>query len=131
MKYTSTIKSRQFIVSEQGKKIFIVPGEGEMSEAEAVTVAKSLWGKRLIEAGSLTFEKTIEVKDEKVEHGMTIPKEKEKPSEESSGNGKEGDAPADENTEGEGGDQTPEGDDTEVDELIPDFESNAEGSGEE
>ena len=71
MKYTSTIKSRQFIMSE-GKKIFIEPAKGEMTDDEALAVAKSPWGKRLIEAGNLTFEKKIEVKEENVQHGMTI-----------------------------------------------------------
>ena len=121
MKYTSTIKSRQFILAEKGKKIFIEPGEGEMKEDEAFAVAKSVWGKRLIEAGSLKFEKTIEIKEEKVERGMTIPKGEEKPSEKPSGEGT-----GNEN-EGKG---APEGGSGKTgEEEIPELVQNPEGEG--
>jgi len=120
MKYTSKIKSRQFILAE-GKKIFIEPNSGEMSEKDAIAVAKSPWGKRLIETGSLTFEKPIEIKDEKVERGMTIPKGEEKPSgNKPSGNetGNEGDG----DTDTDGSDETKTN--TTGEDEIPDFDKN-------
>jgi hypothetical protein len=125
----------------EGKKIFIEPAKGEMTDDEALAVAKSPWGKRLIEAGNLTFEKKIEVKEENVQHGMTIkPGDVKKPGKgkgkkpsppqggdegnagngdgnEADSTGDEGDkSSADENTETEGGEQ------------IPDFDKNTEGS---
>lgn len=113
MKYTSTIKSRQFILAG-GKKIFIEPGKGEMSKDEALSVAKSPWGKRLIDTGSLTFEEKIEVKDETIERGMTIPKGEEEPPKEPSGDETEGDGDAD---TGDGADETNENE-------IPTLETN-------
>lgn len=83
MKYTSTIKSRQFIVDEDGKKIFIEVGNGDMSDAEASAVANSAWGKRLVETGMLKFEKEIKLK-EKIERGMTKPRRKPEDKKESS-----------------------------------------------
>jgi hypothetical protein len=110
MKYTSTIKSRQFILADDKKKIFIEPGKGEMSEHDAITVAKSQWGKHLIEAGSLTFERIIEVKDETVDRGMTIPKEEQNTSDKSSADN-EGDEAVVANTNNEA-------------DEIPDFDLN-------
>jgi len=120
MKYTSTIKSRQFILAG-GKKIFIEPGKGEMEKDEALSVAKSPWGKRLIDTGSLTFEEKIEVKDETIERGMTIPKGEETPSEKPSGNENEGDDDAD---TGDGAEVTNE---NEIPELVPNTGDGAEG----
>jgi hypothetical protein len=72
MKYTSKIKSEQTVKIDGGKSVVIKPVSGEMSEQDAYAVAKTPWGKRLIETEYLKFEKTIEVKEEKVDHGMTI-----------------------------------------------------------
>jgi len=71
MKYTSKIKSRQFIV-EGEKKIFILPGQGDLSDDDAYAVAKSAWGKHLIKSGYLTFGKQIVVKEDTEQRGMTI-----------------------------------------------------------
>jgi len=119
MKYKSTIKFRQFILAENGKKIFIEPGNGEMKEDEALAVAKSIWGKRLIEAGSLKFEKPIKVKDEKVERGMTIPKGEKKPSKKPSSTGNGSKNEGDPEGEGEGSGE----------EEIPELVENPEGEG--
>jgi hypothetical protein len=123
MKYTSTIKSRQFILAGE-KKIFIEPGKGEMTDNEALAVAKSPWGKRLVETGSLTFETPIEVKDEKVERGMTIPKGEQIPSEEPSGD----DTGDNEGDNTESGDVEDGADDANEDE-IPDFDKNKNTEG--
>ena len=80
MKYTSRIKSEQKIQIDGGKAVVIKSGSGEMSEAEALAVAKTPWGKRLIETEFLKFEKPIEVKDEKVQHGMSLKPGEKKPS---------------------------------------------------
>jgi hypothetical protein len=79
MKYTSKVKSEQTIQIDGGKTVIIKTGSGEMSEAEAFAVAKTPWGKRLIETEYLKFEKPIEIKDEKVQHGMTIKPGEKKP----------------------------------------------------
>lgn len=72
MKYTSKLKSEQTIQIDDGRVIVIKPGSGELPEPDAYAVAKTPWGKRLIETEYLKFEKTIEIKDEKARHGMTI-----------------------------------------------------------
>jgi hypothetical protein len=79
MKYTSKVKSEQTIQIDGGKTVVIQPGSGEMSEADALSVAKTPWGKRLIETGYLAFEKPVEVKDEKIERGMTLKPGEKKP----------------------------------------------------
>ena len=71
MKYTSTIRSRQFITAN-GKQIFINPKGGELSDEDAKAVAKSVWGKHLVKNGCLTFKKPIEVEEEDTQRGMTI-----------------------------------------------------------
>ena len=71
MKYTSTIRSRQFITAN-GKQIFINPKSGELSNEDAIAVAKSVWGNHLIKTGCLTFENPITVEEENVQRGMTI-----------------------------------------------------------
>jgi hypothetical protein len=76
MKYTSKIKSEQTIQIDDDKIIVIKPGSGEMADDEALAVATTPWGKRLIETEYLKFEKAIEIKDEKVQHGMTLEPEK-------------------------------------------------------
>jgi hypothetical protein len=135
MKYTSKIKSRQFILDEKGKKIYIEPGSGAMSDEEAYAVAKSPWGKNLIAKGFLTFEKTIEVKEDKIQRGMSIPKGKGKRKNEKGSSENAGD-----NEENPESDEEPSGDDsegngdddgvsinieTETSEEIPDFDKNA------
>lgn len=79
MKYTSKVKSEQTIQIDGGKAVVIKPGSGEMTESEALAVAKTPWGKRLIETEYLKFEKPIEVKDEKVQHGMSLKPGEKKP----------------------------------------------------
>jgi hypothetical protein len=79
MKYTSKIKSEQTIQIGDDKTIVIKPGSGEMKDEDALAVAKTPWGKRLIETEYLKFEKEIEIKDEKVQHGMTLEPVKKKP----------------------------------------------------
>jgi len=71
MKYTSTIRSRQFITAN-GKQIFINPKSGELSDEDAIAVAKSVWGNHLIKTGCLTFEKQIVIEKENMQRGMTI-----------------------------------------------------------
>jgi len=150
MKYTSTIKSEQTIQIGENKSVKLVPGKGELSKDEALAVAKSPWGKRLIETGYLTFAEKIEVKDEKVERGMTIkPGEKKgekkgkgKPSPspkqgDGEGAGDGGDETASTSDEGAGnegsGDSSNEGNEgagSEADENeIPNFEINEQGGG--
>jgi hypothetical protein len=72
MKYKSKVKSKQSIQIGEGKKVFILPGEGEMTDEEANAVAKTPWGKRLIETKFLEFEKPVEMKEEEKQRGMTI-----------------------------------------------------------
>jgi hypothetical protein len=79
MKYTSKVKSEQEIQIDGGKTVTIKTGSGDMTEAEALAVAKTPWGKRLIETEYLKFEKPIEIKDEKVQHGMTLKPGEKKP----------------------------------------------------
>jgi len=141
MKYKATVKSRQFVLSEKGKKIYITPGDGDMTEEDAYQVAKSKWGKHLIEKGLLKFEKTIEVKEDKIQRGMTIKrgevkegrkgKEKEKPANDVTGSGDEpGADPVVENNEddetgGDGGVTI----EREPSEQIPDFDENSGEAG--
>jgi uncharacterized beta-barrel protein YwiB (DUF1934 family) len=72
MKYTSKVKSEQTIKIDDNKVVVIKPGSGEMSEEDVLAVAKTPWGKRLIETEYLKFDKPIEIKDEKVQHGMSL-----------------------------------------------------------
>ena len=134
MKYTAKIKSRQFILDEKKKKVFIEPGEGEMSDKDAYAVAKSKWGKRLIQTGCLTFEKPIEVKEDKIQRGMSIPKNKWKRNREkdSPDNAGEGEASGDD-SEGNGDDDGVNVNvnlNTETSDEIPDFNKNAGEGGE-
>jgi hypothetical protein len=80
MKYTSKVKSEQTIQIDGGKIVVIKPS-GEMSEADALAVAKTPWGKRLIETEYLKFDKPIEIKDEKVQRGMILKPGEKKASE--------------------------------------------------
>jgi len=99
MKYKSTVTSKQMFLIDGRKKVYIYPGDGEMTEEEAHAVAKTPWGKRLIETKLLEFEKPIEVKEEEIHHGMTVergkhnrrrkPSEEPKPSEGSDDSGSE------------------------------------------
>jgi hypothetical protein len=95
MKYTSKIKSEQTVQIGDGKSVMIKPGQGELKKEEAVAVAQTPWGQRLIDTGYLTFEEKIEVKVKKPERGMTIPPGKKKPT-----------PPADGNTEASGNENT-------------------------
>lgn len=140
MKYTSKIKSAQTIQISDKKSVKLLPGKGEMSKDEAVAVAGTPWGKRLIEAGFLTFAEKIEVKEKNVQHGMTIkPGEKKgkKPSppqggdegNAGNGDGNEADSTGDEGDNAEGDKSSAdENTETEGGEQIPDFDKNTEGS---
>jgi hypothetical protein len=55
MKYKANVKSEQFVQIDEKTMVKIKPEGGDMPDAHAKAVAKTAWGKRLIETGCLVF----------------------------------------------------------------------------
>lgn len=66
MKYTATIKEAQYAGG-----VKLSPKGGNVTDAQAKAVASDPWGKKLINAGKLKFEKAVEVPT-KPKLGMTV-----------------------------------------------------------
>jgi hypothetical protein len=62
MKYTTKVASKQAIWIDEKTAVIIDPKGGSITDERAKAVAETKWGKRLIEAGLLAFEKSPEKK---------------------------------------------------------------------
>ena len=56
MKYKANVKSEQIIQIDAKTVVKIKPEGGDMPDALARAITKTLWGKRLIETGCLVFD---------------------------------------------------------------------------